>query len=96
MVTRVLWQVAEIGGNPEKISLQLRDKNSMLALFTQETAAEAEQMVNDYIGKSPGAYHVSYLQSDNPAVPEHDGKQSLQVTATLLTKHQIQTHPSSL
>jgi len=72
-------KVAEIGGNPEKISLQLRDKNSMLALFTQETAAEAEQMVNDYIGKSPGAYHVSYLQSDNPAVPEHDGKQSLQM-----------------
>lgn len=68
----------------------------MLALFTSETAAEAEQMVNDYISRSTGSYHVTYLQSDNPAVPEHDGKQSLQVTPTLLREHQNQTTSAAI
>jgi len=72
-------KVAEIGGDPEKILLQLRDRNSMLALFTDKTASEAEAAVGEYIGASPDSFHMTYMKSSNSALETGEGRLQMYV-----------------
>eukprot|EP00656_Telonema_subtile_P041810 TRINITY_DN4710_c0_g1_i6.p1 TRINITY_DN4710_c0_g1~~TRINITY_DN4710_c0_g1_i6.p1 ORF type:complete len:1094 (-),score=379.49 TRINITY_DN4710_c0_g1_i6:345-3626(-) len=65
-------KVAEIGGDPEKILLQLRDRNTMLALFTDQTKAEAEAAIENYIANSPDSFHMTYMKSANSALQDGD------------------------
>jgi len=61
-------KVAFISQTPENIRVDMVDKDSMVAIFTDQNHKNVEKAVSKFMANSPDCYHTSFMRSKTPAV----------------------------